>query len=245
MKFSFYLFNVVVICLLSSQAVGLAPIGPAASDLEKGQVAIGFDYSDGEAELVGKLLGLEIEAESEFDSYLGKIRFGVLDGLEIFGRIGSAEVDGSSGIAGGIGMKARLAESENIDWGFAGQITWAGYEDDGYEPAFGYLWHEEADFYTVQLALGPVFKGGGFRFYGGPMLVWLEGDGDLDVIGGPLPGRFPFELEKELEVGGYVGLSVDLFDGSGEDQAASCDLNVEYQFGKDWDLLGLGVSLKF
>ena len=238
-------FTICCVLLCAGQALALAPIGPPASDLEKGQVGIGFDYGNGEAEVIGKMLGLEFKGESEFDAYLGKIRFGIADGLEIFGRIGGAEIDGSRGLGYGVGMKARIVESANIDWGFAGQITWASYEDNGILPEFGVFWHEEADFYAVQLALGPVVKVDGFRFYGGPLLVWLEGDGDLDMIGGPLPSRFSFEVEKDVEVAGYVGLSVDLFGSPDKDQAASCDLNVEYQFGKDWSLFGLGLSLKY
>lgn len=238
-------FTICCVLLCAGRAFALAPIGPAASDLEKGQVAVGFDYGNGDVEWVGTIFGIEGDGESQFDSYLGKIRFGVQDGLEIFGRFGGAEVDGSWGIAYGLGVKARIAESENIDWGFAWQIIRAGYEVDGYWPEFGAVYHEEADFYAVQLALGPVLKREGFRFYGGPLLVWLEGDGDIDLIGGPLPGRFPFEIEKELEVAGYVGLAIDLFDSPDKDQSPSCDVNVEYQFGKEWSLLGVGLSLKY
>jgi len=233
----------VLVC--AGQALGVAPIGPASSDIEKGQFTVSFDYSQGEVDLVGAMLGIELEAESEFDSYLGKVSFGVEDGLELFGRFGGAEIDGSSGIAYGLGVKARLAASEDIDWGFAVQITSGGYEDDGTLPELGALYHEETDYYAVQVAAGPVFKGKGFRFYGGPILYWLEGDGDVDLIGGPLPGRFYFELEKELDVGGYVGLTIGVFDSEQEDESARWQLNVEYQIGDGWGLLGLGLGLRY
>ena len=43
-------FTICCVLLLSSQAVGLAPIGPATSDLDKGQFAIGAEYVKGDYE---------------------------------------------------------------------------------------------------------------------------------------------------------------------------------------------------
>ena len=70
------------------------------------------------------------------------------------------------------------------------------------------------------------------QIYGGGFLAFLEGD--LEV---PASSIYEKELEQENELGGYLGLLVDL--GSG---AAA---NLEYQFMSDGWLLAVGIGVAF
>jgi len=251
MKFS-YLFFVVVVCVLSSQAVGLAPIGPASSDLGQGQFAIGFDYANGDFELSFENLtftysGLgtvrlpgKIPTEADLDGYLGKLSYGITNRCLVFARIGQAEIDSEKDFTWGLGTKITVKESESLDLGLTAQINFLTYEEILYDSDFEYA-EGKVDFYIAQVAIGPVYKRDGFRLYGGPFVVWANGDGDITgrfiLEGTPVDVKASFDVEKDIEAGGYIGVSFELVE--------NLDVLAEYQIAKDWDMLGMGLSFKF
>ena len=246
-------FTICCVLLLSSQAVGFAPIGPATSDLGQGQFAAGFDYANGEIGASmdsGKvtIAGLgtvdipgEMSQDAEVESYYARLAFGLNNRCQVFARLGQAEFDSDKDFAWGFGSKVTLRESKRLDWGLMGQVHFLSFEESLTMPDWTYI-EGQIDLYAAQVALGPVYKGDGFRLYGGPFLSWAKGD--VEIKGGfILPDetvvstRSSFDLTKDLEIGAYAGVSVDFTESVG--------LNAEYQYAGDWTLLGLGLSFKF
>jgi len=246
-------FTICCVLLLSSQAVGFAPIGPATSDLGQGQFAAGFDYANGEIGASmdsGKvtIAGLgtvdipgEMSQDAEVESYYARLAFGLNNRCQVFARLGQAEFDSDKDFAWGFGSKVTLRESKRLDWGLMGQVHFLSFEESLTMPDWTYI-EGQIDLYAAQVALGPVYKGDGFRVYGGTFLSWVKGDGEIkgglitpdETI---LPAKVTFDLTKDLEPGIYAGVSWDFTESVG--------LNSEYQYAADWTLWGLGLSFKF
>lgn len=217
-----------VIALMSAGRVwAIAPIGPAASTLEKGQLELGFDYAhtkvdDLSVDATIKVLGLtfseDLRSDGKVNGYWANVGYGLVDPLDIFLRLGAADLDSAgTEFAWGLGVRATVAESERLDWGVLAQMSWSGgtQEETILDPTLGPVWgRDDFDFAALQIAAGPVYKGDGVSVYGGPLLYWLWSDSHGTAIilnsGTAIDGSV--DAESGLEFGGYVGLSVDLAD---------------------------------
>ena len=244
-------FTICCVLLLSSQAVGIVPIGPASSDLDQGQFAIGFDHSNCDHKLnlenrtvtysdLGTFRQADFSSEVELKGYLGKVSYGITDRCLIFARLGLAEIDSKKDFAWGLGTKITLKESEVLDLGLTAQINFLSDRRNLYYRGWDYS-EGHLDFYVAQIAIGPVYKRDGFRVYGGPFVAWADGDGGINgrfVSGGtPVDMKARFDVKTDLVVGGYVGMSIEL--------VKNLDVLAEYQIARDWDMFGAGLSFKF
>jgi opacity protein-like surface antigen len=176
----------------------------------------------------------------DMESYYARLAFGLNNRWQVFARLGQAE-SGDKEFTWGFGSKVTLRKSERLDWGLMGQVHFLSFEESLTMPDWTYI-EEQIDLYAAQVALGPVYKGDGFRLYGGPFLSWVKGDGEIKggIIredGSVISTRASFDLTKDLEPGIYAGVSVDFTESVG--------LNAEYQYASDWTLWGLGLSFKF
>lgn len=264
-------FTICCVLWLSSQAVGIAPMGPAASDLEKGQFALGFDYAHSKNDLEGEggssllLPEFELEwsmsaelGEGETDSYLGKIRYGIAEGSELFVRLGIAD----SAFAWGVGAKTTLAKSPKVDWGVGVRANWWRFEETESFPGDTFIGggrvvefgpidvKYEFDVTSIQIFAGPVFKLDKLRFCGGPFVSWLKADvgckANRNVTGvgpgviwvdEPISLAYSFGNENDFQFGGYIGSSLEI--------VKNFDLVAELQFTGDTQLFGLGVGYRF
>lgn len=217
-----------VIALMSAGRVwAVAPIGPAASTLEKGQLELGFDYAHTKFDDLpmdvtfrawrGSLGSYEFLLDGKMDGYWAKVGYGLADPLDIFLRLGVAdlEVTGAE-FAWGLGSRLTIAESERLDWGVLAQVNWFGATQEGtiQTLSLGPAWSGfDLDYTALQIAAGPVYKGDGLSIYGGPFLYWLRIDGDaiLILLNGARIGG-PIDYESDVRFGGYVGLSAELAD---------------------------------
>ncbi|MBW2605324.1 MAG: outer membrane beta-barrel protein [Deltaproteobacteria bacterium] len=248
-------FTICCVLLLSGQAVGFAPIGPTTSDLDQGQFAFGFDYANGEISasmdhLRATYAGsrpIDIAGETStgfvgMNSYYARLAFGLNDRWQVFSCLVQAEYsDSDKDFAWGFGSKVTLRESDRFDWGLMGQVHFLRFKESLPDPDWTY-YEGQADLYTAQVALGPVYKGDGFRVYGGTFLSWIKGDGKtkggLIIDDGTIvPTRGECDFTKDLEPGIYAGVSLDFTENVG--------LNAEYQYASDWELFGAGLSFKF
>lgn len=236
--------------LAAGRLYAISPIGPAASTLEQGQVELGFDYTQSEIDdlpfdFTVEVFGLEVREtipmSEDIDAWFVKLGYGLVDRGDIFFRLGSTDTEfGGTGFAWGLGGRATLGETDRLDWGMLGQVTWFSYEDAGtfYDETFGMVYYRgDLSFLVAQVALGPVYKGDGFLVYGGPFLSWFRADGDMtlsDVL-----GSFTADLEGEsdVEVGAYVGLAVDV--------KPNFSINTEYQLADHYRALVLGLAWRF
>ncbi|MBA7480316.1 hypothetical protein ES707_15767 [subsurface metagenome] len=264
-------FTICCVLLLSSQAVGFAPIGPAASNLEKGQFALGFDYAHSENDFEGKggssLLLPEFDVrwnmssefgEFETNFYSGKFRYGIAEGSELFVRLGIAD----SEFAWGVGAKTALLKSPKLDWGIGIQANWLYSEETETLPGKTYIGENsvvefgpvdvkyETDVMSVQIFTGPVFKFDKLRFYGGPFLSWLKVDGDCKAtqnITGVGPGTIwvdvPVSLTYSCE--NENDFQFGGYIGSSLEIVKNFDLMAELQFTSDGQLFGLGLGYRF
>ena len=264
-------FTICCVLLLSSQAVGIAPIGPAASNLEKGQFALGFDYAHSEFDLEGKggssLLLPEFEfkwitkselGEGETNFYSGRISYGIAEGSEMFVRLGIAD----SEFAWGVGAKTTLARSPKLDWGVGVQANWFRFEETQTLPGeifmgddrfieFGPVDSEsEFDVTSIQIFAGPVFKFDKLRFYGGPFLSWLKFDVDCKKtrnITGIGPGVIwvdePVSLMYSYD--NENDFQFGGYIGLSLEIVKNFDFMAELQFTGDSKLFGLGLGYRF
>lgn len=243
-----------VIALMSAGRVwAIAPIGPAASILEKGQLELGFDYAytkfdDLPMDVTIKVLGLTVSEklpmeDETVNGYWAEVGYGLVDPLDVFLRLGAAELK-PAGVefAWGLGARLTIAESERLDWGLLAQASWFALtlEETIWTPESGLVRERvDYDFAAFQIAAGPVYKGDGLSVYGGPFLYWLSLDGNAMLIrvsdGATINGTV--DAESDILFGGYVGLSADLAD----------DLSVraEAQLAADSQTFAFGLICRF
>ena len=242
--------SIVILVLAAGRLYAFAPIGPAVSSLEHRQVECGFEYADTKVDdlpvdFTFKLLGLKGSAEMplsyDTDGYWAKLGYGLIDQADIFLRLGAADLD-SSGMefAWGLGGRATIVESERLDWGLLAQVNWFSGDDEGtiQDETFGLVSYSgDLSLRAIQIAAGPVYKGDGFSVYGGPFLYWIEGDGDIMLDYGNTTFGATFDVESDLQLGGYVGLSLDV-----KDNAA---FTAEYQFAEHCRAFGCSLIYRF
>ena len=243
-------FTICFVLLLSSQAFGLAPIGPASSGLAQGQFAIGTEYVKGDFKTEFKNYTIMFgdrgiqrlpggnDVEFDLDVYFGKVSYGVSDECLVFANLCQD--------VWGFGTKITVRESATCDWGLTARIDFLSGGDAIYSPvviAGNWSYAElQFDFHTVQIATGPVYKIDGLRLYGGPFIFLANGEGDFE-------GRYVYsdgmvediksrwDIETEIELGGYVGVSLELFE--------NLEVLAEYQITEDLGVFGAGLSFKF
>jgi len=250
-------FTICCVLLLSSQAVGLSLIGPATSDLDPGDFAIGIEYVKGDIEIgienltaryqsqgvdLGTLSFPGISEGYDFDGIVGKVSYGLSDRCLIFLSYAQIETSSDYDPMLGLGSKITLKEPEPWGLGLAAEIKFASETDDNFMPGWEYS-KGEADYYAAKIALSIVHKSqkGRVRLYSGPFIFWADGDGDLSgrYISEDLPidVKASFDVESEIELGGYIGLSIEAM--------KNLNIMVEYQKTKEWDFCGLGLQYKF
>lgn len=222
MKFSVYLFSgIVAVCLLSSRLYAIAPIGPAASTLEQGQVELGFDYThtvfdglpfDVSGEMFGLQIGDTVPVDDEINTYFARIGYGLVDPVDVFLRfgVGKAEMT-ETDFAWGMGGRLTIAESDRLDWGLTAQANWYGNDvetvrqDEIWGPVF---YREDLSIRVIQIAAGPVYVSDKLYVYGGPFVFWAKGDGDATFDSGRYSDTYSVYVESDIVAGGYVGLSL-------------------------------------
>ncbi len=216
--------------LFGSPVWALTYMGAPSSDVKQGELFIGFDYSNGQLDLEFKgdtSNGVLDNVDS--DLFLGRAGIGIIDGLEIFGRIGIGEIEdlGNESVWGA-GTKATFGKKDNVSWGALFQLTSLSADENGH--IGGYDLNGDFDVHEYQLAIGPTFDNGDSSFYLGPFFHFVDGDADLVTHGS-------VDIEQESEVGLYIGISWEIADHA--------SLNIEFQGTDDAKLGGIGLIYKF
>ena len=224
-------FNVLIVLIVCSQALGLTYMGPPTTIVREGDFGIGFDYSQAETDI--RIEGTSsVLPDIETDAYLARLILGVADGVELAARIGMADIDdGGNDFAWGASMKLSSGAPRGFDLGTLFQFTATKSEESGY---VGPIWvTAELEIYEFQIAVGPSFREDGLCIYGGPFVHFITGNVDGGI--GALP--YSFDLEQESEFGGYIGMSFEL--------AKNSDLAIEYQVTGDAYAIGIGLMNRF
>lgn len=259
---------VMVVGLCSSGALATT-LGPPIAGLDAGQFSVGVEYSNSEISIEGddKFKGsvdgvpvdlgpgasVDIEDDFESDMIFANLGYGVSDKLEVFGRLGMADLgaehfSSNQEFAWGLGAKATFYEEAALKLGALIQMTWGSAEDEMTEEFFGEEidLSYEIDWYEIKIAVGPSYElMEGVSVYGGPFYHMFRGDLDADGSvqvegeGDPvdLGASLSVDLEEQSQFGGYIGAQIDL--------AENIPLCVEYQLTGDADIFGAGLVYRF
>ncbi|MHC4121061.1 MAG: hypothetical protein ACYSWO_26535 [Planctomycetota bacterium] len=227
---------IATIVLLSANPLwALTFMGPATTDLEKGQVQIGAEYSTGATDISvsGSILpSAETFDDMDTDALLARLSASPFDNVEVYGRLGMAEAgDLDEEFAWGAGVKATVFDSERLPWGVLFQVIHL--EGDEKDTSGPFVIEGDLDVYEYQIAVGPSYRAGNVCVYGGPFLHFIDGDFDLRALN----QKFSLDVEQESEFGGYVGLAAEV--------VANLSVYIEGQFTSDADLFAASVSIKF
>ena len=172
---------------------------------------------------------------------LGNIGYGIKENWEAFVRLGvvdaedeiqmdaidmhGAGLSGDYGFAWGFGTKATFFQQGELTWGGLFQMTWANpddvkfsYTDTSDDPPVPISGNIQADWWEMQIAVGPTWHRDGFCLYGGGFLHFV--DGRLDAKG---KGRYEeadvshtvdvkisSDFEQDSGFGAYVGAQLDM-----------------------------------
>ena len=270
---------VVMVVGLCSSGAFATTMGPPVAGLDAGQFSVGIDYSnsdvgvdaDGKMKLhaestllpvpVSQSGDVKFEEDFESDMIFANIGYGASDNLEVFARLGMADLgaDGYSSsqeFAWGLGAKATFYEDAALKLGALLQITLGSASDDATIIVDDPLDPDEEvdvdmpmdiDWYEIKIAVGPTYElTEGVSVYGGPFYHMYRGDleakdsGEEDLGGGDTLNwsvKMTADLEEQSAFGGYVGAQIDL--------AENIPLCVEYQFTGDSNVFGAGLVYRF
>jgi opacity protein-like surface antigen len=252
MKGKILLLCVVLVGLCGSTALALDPMGPPKANLQKDQWSVGIDYSWGEM-TIQRTTANWSDAKNTADlddmqKIYATIGYGLSENVEGFVRIGIGSTDverkvdwtkwesdgGDWDAIWGLGVKATLSEDENVTWGILAQYSSAELSCDQKESG-GETPRVDLDITELQIAFGPTWDlGDGVSVYGGPFLHIIDGSYVDNKDNGDVLTK---SIEEESQLGGYVGVSIDL--------AANSTLCVEYQNTGEAEAIAGLLSFRF
>ena len=251
------LLSLMVVGMMGTAALAVAPIGPPVASLAEGQYAVGLGYAMVDLETCFDVGGFGLGAvrkakqNAEVQAYYGKIGYGISDtwcasvtlgmsGVEADADgipVGGSDFDGDDKFMYGLTTKKTLHDNgSDTKWGAAFQYMRGRSKDTlSTNTTFGNGTLNigpatiSLDWYLVQLAAGPSIQvNPDVCVYGGPYLMFL--DGHLRSNTGP-----EVELEQNIELGGFIGTMINLGGNAG--------LNLEFLFsGQSW---GAGIGATF
>lgn len=226
----------VTICLVLVQsAVGLTPMGPPKAANE---TVISFNYLHSSQDVKIGGYGLSETENIEVDAGLLGFDFGIGKDwqMTLFAGLGNIDAEGfdSSGVIGGIGIKNTFAQQNDVTWGFTGQGFYSDFaEDVTLESQFEVT--VDFSYYEMQIAFGPTYEKDDWQIYGGPFLYFLNGS--IEFVVGNEWLEPSFDVEKKLNVGGYVGFTKILSENT--------SINVEVQFMEDSHAMVVRCGYRF
>ena len=234
------LLIVIGVLFLTQNVLALTPIGPPTATLEEGKCELSFNYLNTEMDITFSGYGGSETVNTKIDSYLPKLDIGLGDGWQLFAALGIADMDDAEGfndssVHGGAGWKKTVAQCNDIDWGASFQIYWSRFSEKSPIVVGSPIDFElEFSYYEVQFAIGPTYKKDNLCLYGGPFLHYLKGSLDVSAFDVEL---LSLDVEKDLSVGGFAGLIVDLTE--------NINLGVEAQFIEDAEAVMFRIGYRF
>jgi opacity protein-like surface antigen len=254
------LLSIMVVGMISSAALAVAPIGPPVAGLAEGQYSAGLGYAmaDLEVEIQGAFPnpGRRGWQNAEVQAYYAKLGYGISDtwcaevtlgmsGLELDADklpVTGKDFDGDDKFMFGLTTKKTLHDNgTDTKWGAAFQYMRGGSKDTitstgtsfGNGTIAATIATIDIDWYMIQLAMGPSIQlNPDICVYGGPFLMFIEADLHAnDVVFGTGEG----EVSEKFQLGGYIGTMINLGGNAG--------LNLEFLLSsQSW---GAGIGATF
>jgi hypothetical protein len=197
--------------------------------------------------------------------FFGTLAYGLCEDWDIFARIGAADakdslillpadtdaaqsqdnLDGSFGLAWGVGTRATFCRSGPWSFGGLAQVTWFYPGDSDFTVADplipGESWTGDVTlkYWQAQVALAAVYQIDTWRLWAGPFLQFVRGDLDFaghTVLGGAGVStiRWTSDLQESSQVGAQFGANWEV--------TKEWNLRVEGQITEDSWLVGVGAS---
>jgi len=205
----------VIVLFLSCAAYALDPLGPPKALVGRNNWSLGVEYafSETDSELSNVVFNgapvrdLPSKGLKATRGYATP-RYGVLDNLDLFGRIGAiGQVEspilriepfvGDVGLVWGFGAAVTLYDSDRLDWGVVAQWSRSRTEEDQFS-ATGHT-HRELEVDSLQIATGPTVQvREDLSVYGGAFYHALDGEFEDPVA--------RFDMEEDSSFGGFVGV---------------------------------------
>lgn len=255
---------VVLLALLTSTVFAVGNIGPTTAGLKKGQWSIGADYAYSDIDLdtssmkwkdpegSGKMPFTFEDVKTNF--YYATLGYGLTDNLEVFGRLGIADIKGEgiwpafssemglnfdNDIVWGYGIRYTFHQKEKVSWGVTAQMNWIdtslGFRDDVVEEG------DTIDLsgYDLLVSVGPTIDMRGWTLYGGPFFYMVNEDFDVDDhdLGAGTLWEGSADVEEDGSFGGHIGAAIPL--------GKNTDMTFEVaSISGGWSA-GTGLTIKF
>lgn len=204
-----------IVLSLSCAALALDPLGPPKALVGRNHWSLGaeFAFSDTDSELSNVVVnGAPVRDLPSKGFKANRVyatpRYGVLDNVDVFGRIGGIGLVespilraepfvGDVGPAWGFGAAVTVYDSDRLDWGVVAQWSRSKTEED----QFGTTAHinRKLEVDSLQIATGPTYQvREDLNLYGGVFYHALDGEFDDPFV--------QFDMEEDSSFGGFAGL---------------------------------------
>lgn len=230
-----------VVGMISSAALAVAPIGPPVASLAEGQYAVGLGYAMADLEVeiqgAGPTAGRRGWQNAEAQGYFAKLGYGISDTWCAGVTLGMSGVeadadelpatgkdfDGDDKFTFGIATKKTLHDNgADTKWGVALQFMKGGSKDRINQATTfgngaiggvgGITGTMDIDWYLAQLAMGPSIQvNPDVCVYGGPFLMFVEADLRINSTGFSAES----EVSEKVQLGGFVGTVINLGGNAG------------------------------
>jgi len=229
---------IATICLVLAQsAVGLTPIGnPTVKPNDGWQAAFNYVHSSQDVELSG--YGLTGTGDITVNDFLGEIGANVTEDwyLAFLIGLGKADIDDVefNGVKIGARAKHTFIRQEKVDWSSSFNIFLSNFAEDVSLPDIHRKVQVDVTYMEMTVAIGPTFHiTEDVDLYGGLGLHYLTGEMDVNVPGPNLS----FNIEKDFNLGGFIGLSVAA--------TKHISLDIEAQMFEDAKAIAFRFSYRF
>jgi hypothetical protein len=225
---------IIIIFFLINPVFALVRLGPPISELDKGQLSLSTEYIYDEEDIKLSAYGYRFLIEdNQTDLYFARIGIAIEQNSEIFFRLGMDKIDDlNMDFAWGAGIKAKLAEKDNIKFGIIFQATGIYGNDELNIPGYAY-YGGDISIYEFQLGIGPCYDKNEFSIYAYPLFHFITGQGNVTGGGYSMSGN----IEQTSEIGGCIGFIIK--------PGHNFNLNFEGQIMENAYSLSFGILFKF
>jgi hypothetical protein len=198
--------------------------------------------------------------DMRLNMFFGSLAYGLCENWDVFARVGAADAtdevkpaigdgygekwayDGGYGFAWGVGTRATFCQCGPWIFGAVGQLTW--FNPGSGEDTFAYDANDtmtakfDASWHQFQLGIGATYQADGWWIYGGPCLLFVNGDLDVDAVEtitgegtSTSVAKGTLDLMEKSEFGGWFGVGCNL------PQNAKCYAEAQI-YGDGWAIAG-------
>lgn len=242
---------VLVVLWVCRSALGQAPVGPSTAILQGTRFGLSVEYGQADTDIT-----FEGGLTEEFDIQMAfaNLVVALTERWDFFLRLGGSQAeapgfDGDWNLAWGLGTRYTVFQRGALGWGALVQFTSLLSDFDTVEvfdiggTPTPLAATDELSVMEYAFATGPTWRQGPVSLYAGLLVRYT--DGDFEITAGNR--RLRFDVDRQWDVGGYVGGGLTLFrtDPAGTYGLSRGDLVAEGRFTEDSTGFSVGLVLPF